>query len=65
MFTIERYGRYFAVYENGVLLCVTVYKKGARAVVQRLAPEGKEERDPSGVPDARPDSVVLSSDSVH
>jgi hypothetical protein len=37
-FRIERYGRRFwAVYEDGKLLCVTVYKKGAVAVVRRIA----------------------------
>lgn len=30
--TIERYGRFWAVRLNGQLLCVTVYRKGARAV---------------------------------
>jgi len=35
--TIERYGtRFWALYEFGVLLCVTVYKKGAAAVKQRI-----------------------------
>ena len=32
----ERYGRYWAVYEDDALLCVTVYKKGALAVIERL-----------------------------
>jgi hypothetical protein len=37
---LERYGRRFwAVYENDGLLCVTVYRKGARAVVERIAGE--------------------------
>ena len=36
MFTILRYGRFWAVYENGDLLCVCVYEKGARSVVVRL-----------------------------
>jgi hypothetical protein len=38
MITIERYRgkRFWAVYEDGALLCVTVYKKGALAVVDRL-----------------------------
>ncbi len=37
--TIKKYGqRYFAVYDDdGELVCVTVYKKGAREVVRRLA----------------------------
>ena len=34
---IERYGRYWAVYdEAGQLVCLCVYKKGAREVVRRL-----------------------------
>lgn len=33
---IERRGRHWAVYENGELLCITVYRKGARAVASRL-----------------------------
>jgi hypothetical protein len=37
-FTVSRYGaRYWAVYEEGELLCVTLYKKGAVAVAKRLA----------------------------
>jgi len=38
-FYVERYGesRYFAVYDqNGELVCVTVYKIGAKVVVRRL-----------------------------
>jgi hypothetical protein len=36
--TVERYARtrFWAVYERGELLCVTVYKKGALAVQKRL-----------------------------
>ncbi len=35
--SIRTYGRYWAVYDaQGVLICVTVYKKGAEAVVRRL-----------------------------
>ena len=30
--------RYWAVWERHRLLCVTVYKKGARAVIQRIQP---------------------------
>ena len=34
---IERYGRYWAVYDaQGCLVCVCVYRKGAREVVRRL-----------------------------
>lgn len=38
MYTVERYRktRFWAVYEAGELLCVTVYKKGANAVKERL-----------------------------
>ena len=44
--TIERYGRFWAVYDGnpsdskqdgvGQLVCLTVYRKGAREVVRRL-----------------------------
>jgi hypothetical protein len=36
--TVTKYpnSRFWAVYENGQLLCVTVYKKGALAVMRRL-----------------------------
>jgi len=36
--TIERYRRtrFWALYDAGDLVCVTVYKKGARAVKERL-----------------------------
>ena len=34
--SIQRYGRFFAVYEGKVLVCVCLYKKGAIAVIQRL-----------------------------
>lgn len=44
---IDRYGnRNFAVYLDGELLAVTVYKKGARAIAEtitRLASEAKRE----------------------
>ena len=36
MLTVTRYGRFWAVYRAGELLAVTVYKKGARAVVAAL-----------------------------
>jgi hypothetical protein len=36
--TVERYRRtrFWGLYEAGVLLCVTVYKKGAEAVKTRI-----------------------------
>ena len=34
---IRKYGRYWAIYDTeGVLICVTVYKKGAQEVIRRL-----------------------------
>lgn len=34
---VRRYGtKHWAVYEGGELLAVTVYKKGAEAIVERL-----------------------------
>lgn len=53
---IQRYGRYWAVYEpNDTLVVVTVYKKGAHEVVRRLTalaqarplPIGKADHEPS------------------
>jgi len=35
-FEIVNWDRYFALYERGELLCVTVYKKGAQAVKKRI-----------------------------
>lgn len=38
MLELRKYGdRYWAVYENEELLCVCVYKKGAQALIFRLA----------------------------
>ncbi len=38
MYTVERYraGRFWALYDGRELVCVTVYKKGANAVKERL-----------------------------
>jgi hypothetical protein len=33
---IEQRGRYWAVFDGQVLVCLTVYKRGAREVVRRL-----------------------------
>jgi hypothetical protein len=33
---LARYGRFWAVYEAGVLVCVCVYKRGAAEVIPRL-----------------------------
>lgn len=34
---IEKYGRFWGVYdEQDILVCVTVYKKGAEEVIRRL-----------------------------
>ena len=35
-FEIVKWDRNFALYENGNLVCVTVYKKGAAEVKRRL-----------------------------
>ena len=36
--SIQRYGRYWAVYDQSdTLVCVTVYRKGAQEVVRRLS----------------------------
>jgi hypothetical protein len=59
---VERYRdtRYWAVYENGELLCLTVYKKGARAVKTRLE---RAERDIAAGPIHEADGVQLSPQS--
>jgi hypothetical protein len=46
--TVERYRttRYWAVYEAGELVCVTVYKKGAIAVRDRLEAKRASPPDP-------------------
>lgn len=42
---IEKWGRFWAVYDaDGVLVCVCVYKKGAMEVVRRLSRQ--DERRP-------------------
>lgn len=33
---IVNWDRYFALYENGKLLCITVYKRGAKEVMKRI-----------------------------
>ena len=46
MLTYSRYKltRFWAVYEDETLLCVTVYRKGARAVIDRVERGTPEER---------------------
>ena len=36
--SLQKYGRFWAVYDQGTLVVVTVYKKGALEVIQRLSP---------------------------
>ncbi len=33
---IVKWGRYFALYDHGELVCITVYKKGAQEVKRRI-----------------------------
>jgi hypothetical protein len=33
---IVKVGRYFALYDHGELVCITVYKKGAQEVKRRI-----------------------------
>lgn len=50
-FEIERHGRRnWAVYEDGALLCVTLYKKGARAVIARIIEGARKENSTAEVP---------------
>jgi len=54
-FEIERYGRrHWAIYEDGLLLCVTVYRKGARAVIARII-EGAGKENSTSVSPPRPE----------
>jgi len=50
---LQPYGRFWAVYEYGTLLCVTVYKKGARAVIDRIRTGERKEERPAEVPNIR------------
>ena len=34
--SLQKYGRFWAVYEGEELVCITVYKKGAMEVMRRL-----------------------------
>jgi hypothetical protein len=64
MLTYSRYKftRFWAVYDGDELLCVTVYLKGAMAVVERLSgekpepPKRKKEKKP---PPAQPKAPTL------
>jgi hypothetical protein len=59
--TVERYRRtrFWALYEAGELLCVTVYKKGANAVKERI-----ERNAPLAKPShTRPTSAPLALDA--
>jgi hypothetical protein len=46
--SLQKYGRFWAVYDQGTLVVVTVYRKGALEVMKRLAshqsPTMREER---------------------
>lgn len=52
-FRLEKARRYWAVYEGDTLLCLTVYKKGARSVIERL-----RELSESLAPDARKEVII-------
>jgi hypothetical protein len=36
--TLQKYGRFWAVYDQDTFVVVTVYRKGALEVMKRLAP---------------------------
>ncbi len=44
---IERYGRYWAVFDVDGLVCVCVYLKGAKEVLKRLTSKGDAINDDS------------------
>ena len=64
MLTYSRYKftRFWAVYDGDELLCITVYLKGAMAVIERITgmkpepPERKKEKKPPLVP-AKPPTL--------
>jgi hypothetical protein len=35
-FSIQKYGRYFGVYEGLALVCVCLYRRGAARVIERI-----------------------------
>jgi hypothetical protein len=43
--TLRKYGRFWAVYDHGSLVVVTVYRKGALEVMRRLAPQPAHTRE--------------------
>ena len=46
-YTIQKYGRFWAVYDpNACMVCLTVYKRGAIEVIRRL----ERELDPTPPP---------------
>jgi hypothetical protein len=46
---IKKYGRYFAVFDaQGALVCLCVYRKGAREVVRRLEKNDESETKSHG-----------------
>lgn len=41
--SLQKYGRFWAIYDGEEMVCVTVYKKGALEVIRRLSESnGKE-----------------------
>ena len=60
MFTIERYKltRFWALYEGRELVCVTVYKKGAIAVRDRLLALSRQRRT------VKPERTIPASSSL-
>ena len=56
MYTVERYRktRFWAVYEAGELVCVTVYKRGANVVKERLERQDMREPETDGIEIAAP-----------
>lgn len=53
MITFQRYDRYWAVFHEGELLAVVVYKKGALAIKSLIEQLGgpKEDLDITGLPE--------------
>jgi len=66
---VERYRktRYWAVYEqSGELLCVTVYRKGAAAVADRLGPASPSHPGSTVQPHpAAPVGITPTEEDVH
>ncbi len=54
---IVKCGRYFALYDRGELVCITVYKKGAQEVKRRIE-EAKRMVESAEMPLQPPEAIL-------